>query len=138
LREQVLDLPNIPTHPGYGEQEPAGDAKRGQRDQQDKHFSHSYSHDQIIYLNSPDKQSPNGGDEALPAPFCTHDQPDFRHTLLAHYCPTGGIRKKYQCIALAEQRERERGYAVTLDPDFAADVEEIVRNRKPWNPPSRG
>jgi antitoxin (DNA-binding transcriptional repressor) of toxin-antitoxin stability system len=41
-----------------------------------------------------------------------------------------------ECITLAEQRERERGYAVTLDPDFAADVEEIVRNRKPWNPPS--
>ena len=29
-----------------------------------------------------------------------------------------------------------RGYAVTLDPDFAANVEEIVRNRQPWNPPS--
>jgi hypothetical protein len=27
-------------------------------------------------------------------------------------------------------------YAVTLDPDFAAHVEEIVRNRKPWNPPT--
>ncbi len=27
-----------------------------------------------------------------------------------------------ECIALAEQRERERGYRVTLDPDFAADV----------------
>lgn len=40
-----------------------------------------------------------------------------------------------ECIALAEQREKERGYAVGLDPDFAADVEQIVRNRKPWNPP---
>jgi hypothetical protein len=39
-----------------------------------------------------------------------------------------------ESIRLAEQRERERGYAVTLDPDFAADVEEIVANRKPWNP----
>ena len=38
------------------------------------------------------------------------------------------------CIALAEHRDKERGYAVTLDPDFAADVEQIVRNRKPWNP----
>ncbi len=37
-------------------------------------------------------------------------------------------------IRLAEQREKERGYAVTLDPDFAADVEEIVRARKPWTP----
>jgi len=37
-------------------------------------------------------------------------------------------------IRLAEQREKERGYAVTLDPDYAADVEEIVRARKPWTP----
>jgi len=39
-----------------------------------------------------------------------------------------------ECIALAEQRER--GYAITLDPDFAETVEEVVRNRQPWNPPS--
>jgi antitoxin (DNA-binding transcriptional repressor) of toxin-antitoxin stability system len=32
-----------------------------------------------------------------------------------------------ECIAVAEQREKERGYPVTLDPDFAADVEEIVQ-----------
>jgi antitoxin (DNA-binding transcriptional repressor) of toxin-antitoxin stability system len=48
----------------------------------------------------------------------------------------GPGRMLSECIALAEQREKERGYAVTLDPDFAADVEEIVRNRQPWNPPS--
>ena len=41
-----------------------------------------------------------------------------------------------ECIARAEQREKDRGCPVTLDPDFAADVEEIVRNRQPWNPPS--
>jgi antitoxin (DNA-binding transcriptional repressor) of toxin-antitoxin stability system len=41
-----------------------------------------------------------------------------------------------ESIALAEQRNKERGYAVTLDPDFAADVEQIVSNRKPWNPSS--
>jgi antitoxin (DNA-binding transcriptional repressor) of toxin-antitoxin stability system len=41
-----------------------------------------------------------------------------------------------ECIALAEQRERERGYAITLDPDFAEAVEEVVRKRHPWNPPS--
>lgn len=41
-----------------------------------------------------------------------------------------------ECIALAEQRERERGYAVTLDPEFAAEVEHIVDNRTPWNPSS--
>jgi antitoxin (DNA-binding transcriptional repressor) of toxin-antitoxin stability system len=41
-----------------------------------------------------------------------------------------------ECIALAEAHEMETGQAPVLDPDFAADVEEIVRNRKPWNPPS--
>jgi hypothetical protein len=40
------------------------------------------------------------------------------------------------CIAVAEQRDKERGHAVTLDPGFAADVEQIVRNRKPWTPSS--
>ena len=40
------------------------------------------------------------------------------------------------CIALAEQRDKERGYTVPLDPDFASEVEQIVHNRKPWNPPS--
>jgi antitoxin (DNA-binding transcriptional repressor) of toxin-antitoxin stability system len=40
-----------------------------------------------------------------------------------------------ECIALAKKREEERGYPVTLDPDFAADVQDIVRNRQPWNPP---
>lgn len=40
-----------------------------------------------------------------------------------------------ECIAIAEQREKDRGYPITLDPDFAGDVEEIVQNRKPWAPP---
>jgi hypothetical protein len=41
-----------------------------------------------------------------------------------------------ESISLAEQRDKERGYAVTLDPDFAVEVESIVANRKPWNPSS--
>jgi antitoxin (DNA-binding transcriptional repressor) of toxin-antitoxin stability system len=41
-----------------------------------------------------------------------------------------------ECIALAEAHESETGEAPVLDPDFAADVDEIVRNRKPRNPPS--
>lgn len=41
-----------------------------------------------------------------------------------------------ECITLAKVHEEETGYAPTLDPDFAKDVEEIIRNRKPWNPPS--
>jgi len=39
-------------------------------------------------------------------------------------------------IALAQQREKDRGYAVVLDEDYAADVEQIVRERKPWAPRS--
>ena len=41
-----------------------------------------------------------------------------------------------ECIALAKAHEQETGHPPTLDPDFAADVDEIIRNRKPWNPPS--
>ena len=41
-----------------------------------------------------------------------------------------------ECIALAEAHEQETRVAATLDADFAADVEEIVRNRQPWNPPA--
>jgi hypothetical protein len=39
-----------------------------------------------------------------------------------------------ECIALAKKHEEETGEAPVLDADFAADVEEIIRNRKPWNP----
>jgi antitoxin (DNA-binding transcriptional repressor) of toxin-antitoxin stability system len=39
-----------------------------------------------------------------------------------------------ECVALAKAHEEETGSAPTLDPDFAADVEEIIRNRRPWNP----
>ena len=38
--------------------------------------------------------------------------------------------------AKAEQREKARGYAITLDEDYAADVEQIVSARKPWVPRS--
>jgi len=41
-----------------------------------------------------------------------------------------------ECIALAKAHEEETGRAPVLDPDFAADVEEIVKDRKPWNPPA--
>ena len=39
-----------------------------------------------------------------------------------------------ECITLAEAHEEESGQAPVLDPDFAADVEDIIRSRKPWNP----
>jgi antitoxin (DNA-binding transcriptional repressor) of toxin-antitoxin stability system len=41
-----------------------------------------------------------------------------------------------ECIALAKAHEEETGRVPVLDPDFAADVEEIVKNRKAWNPPA--
>jgi len=41
-----------------------------------------------------------------------------------------------ECIALAKAHEDETGQSPALDPDFAADVEEIIRHRKPWNPPA--
>jgi antitoxin (DNA-binding transcriptional repressor) of toxin-antitoxin stability system len=50
--------------------------------------------------------------------------------------PVPSRRSISDCIALAKRHEVESGEAPILDPDFAADVEEIVRNRKPWNPPA--
>ena len=39
-----------------------------------------------------------------------------------------------ECIALAKKHEEETGESPVLDSEFAADLEEIIRNRKPWNP----
>jgi antitoxin (DNA-binding transcriptional repressor) of toxin-antitoxin stability system len=50
--------------------------------------------------------------------------------------PPGPSRKISECIALAKAHEEETGQAPTLDPDFADDMEEIIRARRPWNPPS--
>ncbi len=41
-----------------------------------------------------------------------------------------------ECIALAKLHEEDTGKAPPLDPDFAADVEEIVKDRKAWTPPA--
>ncbi len=49
--------------------------------------------------------------------------------------PTRG-RLLSECIALAKAHEEESGSAPVLDSEFAADVEEIIKNRKPWNPPA--
>jgi antitoxin (DNA-binding transcriptional repressor) of toxin-antitoxin stability system len=49
--------------------------------------------------------------------------------------PLGG-RRISDCIALAKMHEEETGRVPVLDPDFAADVEEVLRDRKPWNPPA--
>ncbi len=53
------------------------------------------------------------------------------------HTPTDPTRRSISdCIALAKKHEDETGKAPVLDSDFASDVEEIVRNRKPWNPPA--
>ncbi|HEV2688757.1 MAG TPA: hypothetical protein VGV35_09390 [Bryobacteraceae bacterium] len=41
-----------------------------------------------------------------------------------------------ESIALAKKHAAELGYEPRMDPDFAADLEEIIKNRKPWNPPA--
>jgi hypothetical protein len=38
-----------------------------------------------------------------------------------------------ESIALAEAYAKELGYEPTLDPDFAADLEDIIKSRKPRN-----
>jgi antitoxin (DNA-binding transcriptional repressor) of toxin-antitoxin stability system len=40
-----------------------------------------------------------------------------------------------ECIALAKKHETETGEAV-IDPDFAANVAEIIQKREPWDPPA--
>src|SRR5260370_31351616 len=41
-----------------------------------------------------------------------------------------------ESIALAESHAKELGYKPTMDPDFAADLREIINTRKPCNPPA--
>jgi antitoxin (DNA-binding transcriptional repressor) of toxin-antitoxin stability system len=36
-----------------------------------------------------------------------------------------------ESIAIAEARTKQRGYAAVMDAGFAADMEEIIANRKP-------
>ena len=36
-----------------------------------------------------------------------------------------------ESIALAEAHAKEQGYEATMDPDFAADLREIINSRKP-------
>ena|SRR5205809_7574849 len=46
-----------------------------------------------------------------------------------------------ESIALAEAHAKEQGFEPTMDPDFAADLREIINSRKPrdlskWDSPS--
>ena len=49
---------------------------------------------------------------------------DFRPRLLS------------ESIALAKRHAAESGTEPRMDPEFAADLEGIIANRKLWNPPS--
>ena len=43
-----------------------------------------------------------------------------------------------ESVTLAKAHEEETGEIPVLDPEFAENVEEIIRrHRKPWYPPSR-
>jgi antitoxin (DNA-binding transcriptional repressor) of toxin-antitoxin stability system len=50
--------------------------------------------------------------------------------------PVPSRRTISECIALARKHEEETGESPALDADFASDVEEIIRDRQPWDPPS--
>ena len=41
-----------------------------------------------------------------------------------------------ESIALAKKHAEALGYEPRMDPNFAADLEEIIQSRKPWSPPS--
>ena len=41
-----------------------------------------------------------------------------------------------ESIALAKRHAEELGYEPRLDPEFAADLKEIMDNRTPWTPPA--
>ena len=41
-----------------------------------------------------------------------------------------------ESISLAKGHAAELGYEPRMDPDFAADLEEIIKSRRPWNPPT--
>jgi len=47
--------------------------------------------------------------------------------------PAEGFRGRLlsESIALAEAHAKELGYEPTMDPDFAADLREIINSRKP-------
>lgn len=57
-------------------------------------------------------------------------------TVATIHRPAPERRSVSECIALAREHEEQTGEAPILDPDFAADVEQIIENRKPWNPPA--
>jgi antitoxin (DNA-binding transcriptional repressor) of toxin-antitoxin stability system len=60
---------------------------------------------------------------------------DSRPLAVVH--PAAPVRRSIsECIALAKAHEEETGQAPVLDPDFAADMKEILAQRQTWNPPA--
>ncbi|HEV3037510.1 MAG TPA: hypothetical protein VHA33_06960 [Candidatus Angelobacter sp.] len=51
------------------------------------------------------------------------------------HAPAPSRRTISECIALAKVHEEETGEVPVMDVDFAADMEEIIKNREVWNPP---
>ncbi len=58
-------------------------------------------------------------------------------------CPSAVLRAAVpsprtisESIEIARKLQRETGEAPVLDADFADDVADIIRNRKPWTPPA--
>jgi antitoxin (DNA-binding transcriptional repressor) of toxin-antitoxin stability system len=47
---------------------------------------------------------------------------------------SGPGRLLSESIALAEKHAKELGYEPKMDPEFAADLEQIIDNRKPREP----
>ena len=41
-----------------------------------------------------------------------------------------------ESIALAKKHAEELGYEPRMDPEFAADLKEIIDSRKPWDTPA--
>ena len=52
------------------------------------------------------------------------------------HAPAPTHRTISECIALAKAHEEETGEVPVLDPDFAAEMEEVIKNRQVWNPPA--
>jgi hypothetical protein len=51
--------------------------------------------------------------------------------------PAGRVRPTIsECIALAKAHEEETGDAPILEPEFAADLEAVLKEREAWNPPA--
>jgi len=52
------------------------------------------------------------------------------------HAPAPPRRTISECIALAKAHEEETGEVPVMDADFAADMEEVIKNRAVWNPPA--